>query len=91
MERAAQVRSCQEQLQLQEQEEKMFDELWEADQRAKEEREAQRVWRQQQRNAEQLDFIKSQMEAAEQQRQQHKELREEEARLMVCTYFCINT
>lgn len=85
------MRSRQEQLQLQQQEEKMFDELWEADRRAKEEGEAQRAQRQQQRNMEQLDFIKSQMEAAEQQRRQHKELREEEARLTVCTHFYIHT
>lgn len=62
----------------------MFDELWEADRRAKEERETQRVQRQQTRNLQQLDFIRSQMEAAEQQTQKQRELREEEASLMVC-------
>lgn len=65
----------------------MFDELWEADRRAKEERETQRVQRQQTRNLQQLDFIRSQMEAAEQQRQKHRELREEEASLMVCIHY----
>ncbi|KAI3361903.1 hypothetical protein L3Q82_002222 [Scortum barcoo] len=82
-ERAAQVIGRQERLQLQQQEEKMFDELWEADRRAKEERETQRVQRQQERNLRQLDVIRSQMEAAEQQRQKQRELREEEAALML--------
>lgn len=83
LELAAQMRSKGEQRQQQQQEERVFAELWEADRRAKEEREAQRVQRQQERNMEQLTIIKSQMEAAEQQRQDLKRLKEEEARLMV--------
>lgn len=70
---------------MEQQEEKLLDELWEADGRAKEEQEVQRVRRQQERNKLHLDFIRSQMEAAEQRRRQHKDLREEEAELMVCT------
>lgn len=83
LERAAQVKSQEEQRQLRQQEERMFAELWEADRRAKEEREAQRLQRQQERTMEQLTVIKSQMEAAEEQRQELKRLKEEEARLMV--------
>lgn len=83
LELAAQMRSKGEQRQQQQQEERVFAELWEADRRAKEEREVQRVQRQQERNMEQLTVIKSQMEAAEQQRQDLKRLKEEEARLMV--------
>ena len=82
-ERAAQVRSRQEQLQRQKEEDQLFCELWEADRRAKEEREGQRERGQQQKNEEQLNFLKVQMEAAEQQRQKDKELRKEEARRMV--------
>lgn len=83
LELAAQMRSKGEQRQQQQQEERAFAELWEADRQAKEEREAQRVQRQQERNMEQLTVIKSQMEAAEQQRQDLKRLKEEEAGLMV--------
>ncbi|KAL7376352.1 hypothetical protein ABVT39_006338 [Epinephelus coioides] len=82
-ERAAQVRSGQEQQRLQQQEERMFDELWEADRRAKVDRETERAQRQQQRNRKQLDVIRSQMEEAEQQRQRSRELRAEEAALML--------
>uniref|UniRef100_A0A3Q3JGJ6 Cilia- and flagella-associated protein 53 n=1 Tax=Monopterus albus TaxID=43700 RepID=A0A3Q3JGJ6_MONAL len=65
VERAAQVRSQRERRQLQRQEDQLFDELWEADRRAKEEQEDHRA----------------QMEATELQRVEEKELREEEARL----------
>lgn len=85
-ERAAQVRSRQEQEEQRQREEKVFDELWEADRRAKEKREEQRVQRQQQRDMQQLDVIRRQMEEAEQQRQQQRQLRDDEAELMVCTH-----
>ncbi|XP_055369401.1 cilia- and flagella-associated protein 53 isoform X2 [Betta splendens] len=81
VERAAQVRSRQEQQQRQQQEEKLFEELWEADRRAKDKREKTSERRQRQRNAEQLDVLRSQVEAAEQQKLRERELREEEARL----------
>lgn len=80
---AAQMRSKGEQRQQQQEEERLFAELWEADRLAKEEKEAQKVQRQQERNMEQLTVIKSQMEAAEQHRQDLKRLKEEEGRLMV--------
>uniref|UniRef100_A0A7N6F6Y9 Cilia- and flagella-associated protein 53 n=1 Tax=Anabas testudineus TaxID=64144 RepID=A0A7N6F6Y9_ANATE len=84
VERAAQVRSRQELQLLRQQEEKLFDELWDSDRRAKEERERQREQRQEQRNKEQLDVLKSQVEAAKLRRQKEKELREEDAHLLVC-------
>uniref|UniRef100_A0A7N6B1Y0 Trichohyalin-plectin-homology domain-containing protein n=1 Tax=Anabas testudineus TaxID=64144 RepID=A0A7N6B1Y0_ANATE len=83
VERAAQVRSRQELQLLRQQEEKLFDELWDSDRRAKEERERQREQRQEQRNKEQLDVLKSQVEAAKLRRQKEKELREEDAHLLV--------
>lgn len=80
---ATQVKSRQEQLQLKQEEKKIFDDLWEADWRAKEEREAQRVQKEQQKNMQQLGFIKEQMEAQEKRRREQKKLADEEARLMV--------
>ncbi|XP_068609279.1 cilia- and flagella-associated protein 53 [Brachionichthys hirsutus] len=80
-ERSAQVRSRQEQLRRRRQEERMFDELWEADWRAKEEREAQRAEGRQQRNLQQLDSIRNQMEAGEEERRRQQKLREEESKL----------
>lgn len=79
----------QELLRAEQQEDRMFHEMWEADVRAKKEREAQRVQEQRQRDMEQLDILTSQMEAAQQQRQKLKELKEENGGLRVCTfYFC---
>ncbi|KAF1387472.1 hypothetical protein PFLUV_G00079270 [Perca fluviatilis] len=82
LERAAQLESRQQQRQRQRQEEQLFAELWEADRRAKDQKEEQEAQRRQNRNLQTLDAIRTQMEAAEQQRQKHKELREEEAALM---------
>lgn len=65
-------------------EERVFHQMWEADVRAKEEREARRAREQRHRDMEQLDVLKSQMEAAERQRQELKGLKEENGRLMVC-------
>ncbi|CAK6980852.1 deoxyribonuclease-2-beta-like [Scomber scombrus] len=82
-ERAVQLRSREEQQQQQQQEEQLFHELWEADRRAKEERERQKGQRRQQRDAEQLDALNAQTQAAERQRQEDKQLREEEAQLLL--------
>ncbi|XP_034402788.1 cilia- and flagella-associated protein 53 isoform X2 [Cyclopterus lumpus] len=81
LERAAQVRSRQQQRQEERQEERQLDELWEADRRAKEEQEAQREEARRRSNREQLDGIQSQMEEVEQQRRELRELKEEEAEL----------
>lgn len=78
------MRSWQEQQQRQEDEERLFSELWAGDRQAKEEQESARVQTRQQRNQEQRDFLRKQMEAAEQQRKQQRELRQEEAQLLVC-------
>ncbi|KAM7392262.1 hypothetical protein PAMA_007400 [Pampus argenteus] len=82
-ERAAQLKSREQQRQQQQHEEKLFNELWEADQWAKEERERQRVQRKQQRDAEQLEGLNAQRASAERQRQRDRELREKEAQLLL--------
>lgn len=87
-EQRALVKLRQELLRAEQREDRMFHEMWEADVRAKEEREAQRVREQRQRDMEQLGTLTSQMEAAEQQRRQLKELKEENSRLRVCTLYC---
>lgn len=90
VEQRALVKMRQELLRAEQQQDRMFHEMWEADVRAKEEREAQRVREQRQRHMEQLDVLKSQMQAAQQQRQKLKELKEENSSLRVCT-FCLCT
>ncbi|KAM3599551.1 uncharacterized protein V6R79_007865 [Siganus canaliculatus] len=82
LERDAQVRIRQEQLQQQQQEDQLLDQLWEADRLAKDQRDAQKVQTQRQRNQQQLDSIRTQMEAAEEQRRQQRQLRDQEAQLM---------
>ncbi|XP_032366390.1 cilia- and flagella-associated protein 53 isoform X2 [Etheostoma spectabile] len=82
VEREAQVETRLQQQQLQQQEDQLFAELWEADRRAKDLKAAQDTQQRQDRNLETRDAIRTQMEAAEQQRRRHKELREEEAALM---------
>jgi len=88
LDRAAQVRDRQVQQQQLQQEERLFQQLWEADRRAKDKQESLRLQRRRQGDAEQLHFLRSQMEEAERQRQQETELREEEARLLVCSSLC---
>ncbi|KAA8577395.1 hypothetical protein FQN60_017496, partial [Etheostoma spectabile] len=83
VEREAQVETRLQQQQLQQQEDQLFAELWEADRRAKDLKAAQDTQQRQDRNLETRDAIRTQMEAAEQQRRRHKELREEEAALML--------
>lgn len=87
-EQRALVKLRQELLRAEQQEDKMFQEMWEADVRAKDEREARRVREQRQRDMEQLAVLTSQIEAAEQQRRELKELKEEHSRLRVCSLFC---
>ncbi|XP_069016527.1 cilia- and flagella-associated protein 53 [Embiotoca jacksoni] len=82
-ERAAQVRSREEERWRQQQEEELFEELWEADRRAKEQRESLRAERQREETEEQLSYLRRQMDATEQQREEQKELKLEEARLML--------
>lgn len=87
-ERVAQLGIRQQQLQQNQREEKLFHDLWVADCQAKEELERQLVTRQQQRNVEQLNVLKQQLEAAELRRQPDKLLQQEEAQLQVC--ICAN-
>ncbi|KAM9801255.1 LOW QUALITY PROTEIN: cilia- and flagella-associated protein 53 [Neosynchiropus ocellatus] len=81
--RAGQLRSRQQQLERLRQEDQMFDRLWAADGRAKEERERQRAQQEQQRGEELMKELKMQMEASEEQRRRDRELKEEEALLLV--------
>ncbi|XP_054613259.1 cilia- and flagella-associated protein 53 [Dunckerocampus dactyliophorus] len=78
-ERAAQLHSQQDYAQLQKQEEDMFQQLWEADARAKEDRERQRVEHQHQSNVAQMDGLRQQMAAVEERRRQMKLQRDEDA------------
>ncbi|KAM3874202.1 cilia- and flagella-associated protein 53 [Diretmus argenteus] len=82
VERSAQIRTRREQRQKQQEEDRLFDELWDADRQAKEERESQEEQRQQQSDMEQLGYLRAQMKAAEEQRQQAKQLKDEEAQLL---------
>lgn len=86
-ERAAQIQMRQEEHRLQQEEEMLFAQLWEGDRLAKEQRENLRAQRRRENNLEQLSFLRTQMEAAEQQRLQAKQLKEEEAQLLVHCYW----
>ncbi|KAL7844253.1 hypothetical protein SRHO_G00227920 [Serrasalmus rhombeus] len=81
-ERAAQIRSREEKRHLHQGEEMLFAQLWESDRLAKEERENQQAQRQRESNFQTLAFLQAQMEAAEQQRLQAKQLKEEEAQIL---------
>ncbi|KAG5272052.1 hypothetical protein AALO_G00161150 [Alosa alosa] len=81
-ERAAQIHSREESHRRRADEERLFAQLWESDRQAKQERESQEALRQHQSNAEQVAFLRMQMEAAEQQRAEAKRLKEEEAQIL---------
>ncbi|KAF4077462.1 hypothetical protein AMELA_G00208520 [Ameiurus melas] len=81
-ERAAQIQTQREERQLQQEEEMLFAQLWEGDRLAKEQRENLQAQRQRENNLQQLAVLRIQMEAAEQQRLQAKQLKEEEAQLL---------
>ncbi|XP_053504914.1 cilia- and flagella-associated protein 53 isoform X2 [Ictalurus furcatus] len=81
-ERAAQIQTQREERQLQQEEEMLFAQLWEGDRLAKEQRENLQAQRQRENNLQQLAVLRSQMEAAEQQKLQAKQLKEEEAQLL---------
>ncbi|XP_053730021.1 cilia- and flagella-associated protein 53-like isoform X1 [Synchiropus splendidus] len=89
--RAGQLRSRKEQLERLRQEDDMFNRLWAADGRAKEERERQRVQKEQERGEELMKELKMQMEASEEQRRRDRELKEEEAHLLVRLSVCLLT
>ncbi|KAI4900511.1 hypothetical protein NFI96_020142, partial [Prochilodus magdalenae] len=81
-ERAAQIRTRDEARRLHQGEEMLFAQLWESDRQAKEERENHQAQRQRESNFQTVAFLKAQMEVAEQQRLQAKQLKEEEAQLL---------
>lgn len=90
VEQRALVKMRQELLRAERREDRLFHQMWEADVRAKEEREAERVQGQRQRDMEQLDALMRQMEAAQQQRQRLKDLKEENGSLRVCTLYFLH-
>lgn len=86
-ERAAQIQTRQEERRLHQEEEMLFAQLWEGDRLAKEQRENLQAQRQRENNLQQLAFLRIQMEAAEQQRLKAKQLKDEEAQLLVYCYW----
>ncbi|KAJ7987123.1 hypothetical protein DPEC_G00335490 [Dallia pectoralis] len=81
-ERAAQLRARQEEQRQAEDEQQLFARLWESDWQAKTERESLEAQRQRQSNLEQVAYLRVQMEAAVQHREQARRLQEEEAQLL---------
>lgn len=64
----------------------LFAQLWEGDRLAKEQRENVKAQLMRERNLHQVSFLRSQIEAAERQRLQAKQLKDEEAQLLVRCY-----
>uniref|UniRef100_A0A8C2ABL7 Cilia- and flagella-associated protein 53 n=1 Tax=Cyprinus carpio TaxID=7962 RepID=A0A8C2ABL7_CYPCA len=87
-ERAAQIRTKEEVQLMQQEEDRLFAQMWESDRLAKEERHNHEVQRQRENNLQQKAFLQAQMETTEQQRIQAKQLKQEEAQLLhgVCIY-----
>lgn len=82
-ERESQIRTKEEVRRMQEEEDRLFAQMWESDRLAKEERHNQEVQRQRENNLQQKTFLQTQMEMAEQQRVRAKQLKQEEAHLLV--------
>lgn len=82
-ERAAQVRTKEEVQRMQQEEDRLFAQMWESDRQAKEERHNQEIQRQRENNLQQKTFLQTQIEMTEQQRIQAKQLKQEEAQLLV--------
>lgn len=82
-ERAAQIRTKEEVQLMQQEEDRLFAQMWESDRLAKEERHNHEVQRQRENNLQQKAFLQAQMETTEQQRIQAKQLKQEEAQLLV--------
>lgn len=81
--RAAQLRSQEEERLQRVEEERFFARLWEADRQAKEDRAELEGQRQRSSARQQRDVLCAQMEAAEQRRVQSRQLKEEQAQLLV--------
>ncbi|XP_073681358.1 cilia- and flagella-associated protein 53 [Garra rufa] len=82
-ERAAQIRTKEVVQRMQQEEDSLFAQMWESDRQAKDERYNQEVQRQRENNLQQKAFLQAQMETTEQQRLQAKQLKQEEAQLLV--------
>lgn len=82
-ERAAQIRTKEEVQRTQQDEDRLFTQMWESDRLAKEERHNQEVQHQRENNLQQKEFLQAQMETTEQQRIRAKQLKQEEAQLLV--------
>uniref|UniRef100_A0A8C2BHE8 Cilia- and flagella-associated protein 53 n=1 Tax=Cyprinus carpio TaxID=7962 RepID=A0A8C2BHE8_CYPCA len=82
-ERAAQISTKEEVKRTQQDEDRLFTQMWESDRLAKEERHNQEVQHQRENNLQQKEFLQAQMETTEQQRIRAKQLKQEEAQLLV--------
>lgn len=82
-ERESQIRTKEEVRRMREEEDRLFAQMWESDRQAKEERHNQEIQRQRENNLQQKTFLQTQMETAEQQRVRAKQLKQEEAQLLV--------
>lgn len=82
-ERSAQIRTKEEVQCMQHEEDRLFAQMWESDWLAKEERHNQEVQQQRENNLQQKEFLQTQMETTEQQRIRDKQLKQEEAQLLV--------
>ncbi len=82
-ERSAQIRTKEEVQCMQQEEDRVFAQMWESDWLAKEERHNQEVQQQKENNLQQKEFLQTQMETTEQQRIRDKQLKQEEAQLLV--------
>lgn len=85
-ERESQIRTKEEVRRMKEEEDRLFAQMWESDRLAKEERHNQEVQRQRENNLQQKTFLQTQMETAEQQRVLAKQLKQEEAQLLVLIF-----
>lgn len=82
-ERESQIRTKEEVRRMQQEEDRLFTQMWESDRLAKEERHNQEVQRQKENNLQQKAFLQTQMEMVEEQRIRAKQLKQEEAQLLV--------
>lgn len=81
-ERESQIRTKEEVRRMQQEEDRLFTQMWESDRLAKEERHNQEAQRQKENNLQQKAFLQAQMEMAEEQRIRAKQLKQEEAQLL---------
>lgn len=85
-ERESQIRTKEEVRRMQQEEDRLFTQMWESDRLAKEERHNQKAQRQKENNLQQKAFLQTQMEMVEEQRIRAKQLKQEEAQLLVLIF-----